>query len=123
MRELMRDDFRLALWRDQALRFQEVQGDIRRLFGMIAFKSLSTASASPAELVDLLPARWAKLTIRLLKRYVMTGDKGRKSVLIKAYVPILQLGILAFLNRTYSMRHNEAARLLGEQYLPVFEQA
>jgi hypothetical protein len=123
MHELIGDDFRLALSTDQALRFREVQSHIRRLFGTIAFKRLAAASSSPAESAELLPADWATLTIGLLEQYLMTRDQARKSALIKAYVPILQLGALAFLNRTYSMRYNEAARLLGEQYLPVFEQA
>jgi hypothetical protein len=123
MGELIGEEFRIALACDQAARFQNVQRDLRRLLGSIAFKRFSAASASPAALVHVSPADWASATVRLLRRYLRSRDQARKTALAKAYVPVLQLGILGFLNRTYSMRYDQALRLLDQEYLPVFQQA
>ncbi|MBV9267967.1 MAG: hypothetical protein JO061_17495, partial [Acidobacteriaceae bacterium] len=123
MRDLIGDHFRTALARDQATRFQRMEEEIRRQLGSIAFKRLAAASASAPELADVSPKDWAKATLRFLKRYLGARDQIRKSALAKAYVPVLQLGILGFLNRTYSMSYREAVRVLEEQYLPAFEQA
>jgi hypothetical protein len=119
MRDLIGDDFRRALSADQASRFRAAHADLMRLLGRSRFERL----ASPGEQADLAPVDWAKITARFLKRYVITRDRAKKGTLVKAYVPILQLGILDFLNRTYLLRYDQAARILDEEYLPAFERA
>jgi hypothetical protein len=43
-------------------------------------------------------------------------------VLAHVYVPILEFGVLGFLNRTYGLPYNEAFLLLRREYLPAFQQ-
>jgi hypothetical protein len=122
MRDLIGDDFRRALSADQAFRFRGAQADLERLLGRAAFDRLADADASPTGHANLSARDWAKVTARFLKRYVSTRDRVKKAALAKAYVPILQLGILGFLNRTYPLRYDEASRILDEEYLTVFEE-
>ena len=122
MRDLVGDDFRRALFADQAFRFRGAQHDLKRLLGRTAFDRLAGAGASPTEGPDLSPRDWARVTTRFLKRYTRTRGWVKKTALAKAYVPILQLGVLGFLNRTYSQRYDEAMAILDEEYLPAFEQ-
>jgi hypothetical protein len=123
MRDLIGADFRRALSADQTARFLATRADLKRVIGRTTFDRLGRAAALPSEQRDLSPLDWAKATARFLKRYLTTRQRVKKAALVKAYVPILELGILGFLNRTYSLGHNDASRILDEEYLPVFEQA
>jgi hypothetical protein len=123
MRDLIGDEFRFALAQDQSIRFRNVEPGIRRMLGRLVFSRFANASTSPPEFVAISAQEWAKATIRFLRRYLRLRDQSHKSALARAYVPILQLGILSFLNRTYSLTYTEASQLIEEEYLPVFQAA
>jgi hypothetical protein len=79
------------------------------------------ANQTPAERVVLSPRHWSNATIRFLAHYVRTRERTRKNRLARACVPVLEAGMLAFLNRTYDLTYAEAFLCLDTEYLPVFQ--
>jgi hypothetical protein len=123
MRDLVGSELRAELHADMGRRFRAAEGDIRRALGAAAFERFAAlASFTSAEEVSLSPRPWAKATIRFLTRYVRTRDRDRKSRLARACVPILQAGILGFVNATYDLSYTDAFEHLDAEYLPAFEQ-
>jgi len=122
MRDLIGPEFRQELHADMAARFRACAADIRKALGASGCKPFATlADFSSAEQGHLSPHQWARATIRFLTLYVRTRDNGRKSRLAKACVPILEAGILGFLNRTYDLTYPEAFECLDREYLPAFQ--
>lgn len=124
MRDLIGSDFRRDLHRDMMLRFAASATDIRRTLGGTAFERFSDIAKVPlAEQVALSPRHWSSATLRFLARYVRSRDRAKKSRLARACVPVLEAGILGFLNRTYELRYAEAFQCLDNEYVPVFRRA
>lgn len=123
MRDLIGSDFRQELHADMATRFRAAAHDIRQTLGTTAFERFAAlANQTLAEQVSLSPRHWAKATIRFLARYVRSRDREKKSRLAWACVPILEAGILGFLNLTYDLVYAEAFQYLDAEYLPAFQQ-
>jgi hypothetical protein len=105
-----------------ATRFRTAAGDIRQTLGAAAFERFAViANRTPAEQVALSARHWSNATIRFLVRYVRSRDRATKSRLAQACVPILEAGMLGFLNRTYDLTYNEAFQCLDTEYLPAFQ--
>lgn len=122
MRDLIGPDFRHDLHRDMAARFAASAGDISMTLGKTAFTRLSAiANQEMAEHVTLAPLHFSKAAIRLLAKYVRTRDRSTKARLAKACVPVLEAGILAFVNVTYDLSYEAAFRRLDAEYLPAFQ--
>jgi hypothetical protein len=123
MRDLIGSDFRQELHTDMATRFRAAAHDIRQTLGMTAFERFAAlANQTSAEQVSLSPRHWANATVRFLARYVRSRDREKKSRLARACVPILEAGILGFINLTYDLVYAEAFRCLDAEYLPAFQQ-
>jgi len=123
MRDLIGSEFRHELQADMARRFRAATGDIRQALGGAAFERFAAlANQTSAEQVSLSPLHWANATIRFLTRYVRSRDREKKYRLARACVPILEAGILGFLNLTYDLVYSEAFRRLDAEYLPAFQQ-
>jgi hypothetical protein len=60
--------------------------------------------------------------MRLLTHYLRTRERDKKSRLARACVPVLQAGILGFVNATYDLSYTEAFEHLDAEYLPAFQQ-
>jgi hypothetical protein len=104
-----------------AARLGPAADDIRRALGSTALARLAEiAGQESADQVAFSAQHWSKATIRLLAKYVRSRDRGRKARLARASVPVLEAGILAFLNLTYCLSYEEAFRRLDAEYLPVF---
>jgi hypothetical protein len=123
MRQVVGDEFRPALARDLGERYQAMRSELRRVLGRLWMQELDSMLEQPLERGTPFAPSWAKATIRILKSYIRSQNPTRRALLARAYVPVLQLGILDFLNRTDGMRYDEASRLLEQEYLPVFEHA
>ena len=122
MRDLVGPDFRQDLHRDMAKRFDSAADDIRNTLGIAAFERLAAiANQTPAERVALSPRHWSNATIRFLAHYVRSRDRAIKSRLARACVPILEAGILGFLNRTHDLVYAEAFQCLEDEYVPAFQ--
>jgi hypothetical protein len=122
MRDLIGPDFRQDLHQDMAARFPAAADDIRRTLGVAAFERFASIASEPsAKEVSLSPRHWSDATIRFLAHYARSQDRARKSRLARACVPILEAGILAFLNRTIDLTYAEAFQCLDTEYLPVFQ--
>ncbi|MGD1073031.1 MAG: hypothetical protein ABSB15_23165 [Bryobacteraceae bacterium] len=122
MRDLIGSDFRRDLHRDMAMRFRAAAPDIRQTLGGTAYERLAAVADWPlAEQVVLSPRHWSNATIRFLARYVRSRDPAKKSRLARACVPVLEAGILGFLNRTCDLTYGEAFECLDAEYLPVFQ--
>ncbi len=122
MRDLIGAEFRQDLHRDMAMRFRAAADDIRKTLGTTACERFSRiANDLPTEQVVLSPQHWSKATFRLLARYVRSRDGAKKARLARACVPILEGGILDFLNRTYDLAYGDALHVLDTEYLPVFQ--
>jgi hypothetical protein len=122
MRDLIGPDFRRDLHRDMAARFREAAPDIRRTLGATAFDRLASIANHPLpEHAILSPRHWSSATMRFLARYVRTRDRARKSRLAHACVPVLEAGMLGFLNHTYEFMYAEAFQCLDSEYLPAFQ--
>jgi hypothetical protein len=123
MRELIGPDFRRDLYRDAVNRFQLAASRIRRTLGSTQFGHYSKALAgTAAEAVEISPRAWARATLRFLTRYIRSRDGAAQNVLVNAYVPLLELGVLGFLNRTFELSYAAALRCLKQDYLPAFQQ-
>jgi len=123
MRDLVGNEFRVEIHADMGRRFQAAEGDIRRALGAVAFdRFASLANLKSAEEVALSPRHWAKATIRFLTRYVLTRERDKKSRLARACVPIVQAGILSFVNATYDLSYTEAFERFDAEYAPAFQQ-
>jgi hypothetical protein len=122
MRDLIGSGFRQDLHRDMASRFHASAQDIRKTLGLEACERFAAIADQPlAEQVFLSPRHWANATIRFLARYVRSRDPATKSRLARACVPILEAGILGFLNRTCDLMYAEAFAYLDAEYQPVFQ--
>jgi hypothetical protein len=122
MRDLIGPRFRQDLHHDMATRFRAAADDIRQTLGVAAFERFAEiANQTPAERVVLSPRHWSNATIRFLAHYVRTRERTRKNRLARACVPVLEAGMLAFLNRTYDLTYAEAFLCLDTEYLPVFQ--
>ncbi len=121
MRDLIGPDFRNELHRDMGARLGPAADDIRRALGSTALARLAEiAGQESAEHVAFSAQHWSEATIRLLAKYVRSRDRGEKARLARASVPVLEAGILAFLNLTCGLSYEEAFRRLDAEYLPVF---
>lgn len=124
MRDLIGVEFRQELLGDMAARFEEAARDIRPALGNKMFERFAAdASRTRAEQVLLPPDIWANATLRFLARYVRSRDPEWKIRLARASVPVLEAGILGFLNVTYEVSYSEAFRRLDAEYLPAFRHA
>jgi hypothetical protein len=124
MSDLIGSDFREDLHRDMSERFAACAHDVRRALGGTAYERFAEISNQPlAENVVLSPRHWSSATLRFLARYVRSRDRARKARLARACVPVLEAGILGFLNRTYDLRYAEAFQCLDTEYVPVFRRA
>jgi hypothetical protein len=123
MKDLIGPDFREDLWRDMTARFQQVAAHIRRTTGASTFNQIAARMTDgfPHE-VSLAPRLWAKLTLRFLMRYIRNPHPATRDKLVNAYVPLLELGVLGFLNETYAMSYAQALAHLQQDYLPQFQQ-
>lgn len=122
MRDLIGPEFRQELHADMATRFRAAAHDIRKTLGAAGFERFAAlAHQRTAEQVLLSPRHWAKATMRILGRYVGARDSEQKSRLARACVPILEAGILGFLNASYNLVYADAFRLLDTEYLPAFQ--
>jgi hypothetical protein len=122
MRDLIGPDFRAALHHDMATRFRIAADDIRQTLGAAAFARFAAIANQPlAEQVVLAPRDWSNATIRLLAHYIRARAQAKKSQLARACVPVLEAGILSFLNRTYDLAYADAFRCLDTEYLPAFQ--
>jgi hypothetical protein len=122
MRDLIGPDFRQDLHRDMATRFQATADDIGQTLGRAAFERFAAvANQTQAEQVVLSPRHWSGATIRLLAHYMRSRNRAQKSRLARACVPVLEAGMLGFLNRTYDLTYAEAFRCLDTEYLPAFQ--
>ncbi len=123
MRDLIGPEFRCYLHRDMSARFRAAAHDIRKTLGSAAFERFAALVNLPlAEEVILSPRHWARATLRFLTRYVRTRERAQKTRLARARVPILEAGILGFLNRTYNLAYAEAFQCLDAEYLPAFQE-
>ena len=105
-----------------ASRFHASAQDIRKTLGLEACQRFAAIADQPlAEQVFLSPSHWANATIRFLARYVRSRDPATKSRLARACVPVLEAGILGFLNRTCDLMYAEAFAYLDAEYQPVFQ--
>ncbi len=122
MSELVSPGFRNALHADLGVRFRATSEDIRRSVGTACFAEYAAAAgAATADAVDITPREWARATLRILARYVRSRDPLKKARLANACVPILEAGILGFLNRTNDMHYDEAFAYLDSEYVPAFQ--
>jgi hypothetical protein len=122
MSDLVGPDFRRDLHRDMATRFRAAAYDIRQTLGATACERFSAiADQTLVERVALSPRHWSNATIRLLAHYVRSRDRAKKSTFARACVPVLEAGMLGFLNRTYGLSYAEAFRCLDTEYLPAFQ--
>lgn len=116
-------NFRQELHADMAERFQAAADDIRGTLGAAAFERFAAiANQTATEQISLSPRNWAKATMRFLTRYVRSADREQKSRVARACVPILEAGMLGFLNLTYDLVYAEAFHRLDAEYLPAFQQ-
>lgn len=123
MRDLIGPGFRQELHADMAARFWAAAGDIRRTLGGTSFERFAAiANQTATGQISLSPHHWAKATMRFLVRYVRSRDREQKSRVARASVPILEAGILGFLNLTYDLVYAEAFHRLDAEYLPAFQQ-
>jgi hypothetical protein len=123
IRDLIGADFRGYLYEDLARRFELAAGDIRSTLGSSQFARYAVMTGGvPAEEVEVSPLDWAKSTLRFLSRYIRCRDSVQQAVLANAYVPILELGVLGFLNRTIDLSYESALLCLDREYLPAFRQ-
>jgi hypothetical protein len=122
MRDLIGLDFRQDLHRDMATRFHAAADDIRQTLGPATFERLAAiANQTLAEQVVLSPRHWSNATIRFLAHYVRSRDRAKKARFARSCVPVLEAGMLSFLNRTYDLTYAEAFRCLDTEYLPAFQ--
>jgi hypothetical protein len=122
MRDLIGPEFRHDLHRDMATRFHAAAGDIRQTLGLAAHERFAAiANQTQAEQVVLSARHWSNATIRFLAHYVRSRNRARKARLARACVPVLEAGMLGFLNRTYDLTYAEAFRCLDTEYLPAFQ--
>jgi hypothetical protein len=123
MQTLIGDDFRRELYRDAQMRFHSNSAAIESALGSAALARYRHAlDPALAENVTFAPQPWATATRRFLTRYLKARDDAKRNTLSKAYVPVLEIGILAFLNRVYHLTYTDAAKLLDNEYVPAFEQ-
>jgi hypothetical protein len=123
MKELIGTEFRQDLWRDMTERFHQVASHIRRTAGASAFNVIGEQMTGGIPHNASLPPRlWARLTLRFLMRYIRNPDPATRDKLVNAYVPLLELGILGFLNQTFELSYAGALRHLQQNYLPEFQQ-
>ncbi len=123
MRDLIGPEFRRDLHIDMTQRFHRHAIDIRHTFGSAPFSAIASAmNTGSAEHVALSPRLWAKATLRFLTRYIRRTESAARDVLAKAYVPILELGVLGFLNRTFDLSYEDSLLCLERDYLPTFQQ-
>lgn len=123
MSELVGRSFREELHQDQSIRFRRVQGEMRRILGRKSFEAYAAASAANYDHVAIAPQLWARATMRFLKAFVRNREQPGRTRIVNAYIPVLQLGILGFLNRSYAMSYQEAQAVLEHDYLPEFREA
>jgi len=122
MRDIIGSDFRRHLHHDMARRFRAAAQDIGQTLGEAGYQRFAAiADQALAEQVVLSPRHWSNATIRFLARYVRSRDPAAKSRLARACVPVLEAGILGFLNRTCDLTCKEAFECLDTEYLPAFQ--
>jgi hypothetical protein len=123
MRDLIGADFRRELHADMTARFQLTAGDVRRAAGSVQFSVVAAQMKHGFPEQIALPARvWARLTVGFLMRFIRNPEGAVRNKLVNAYVPVLQLGVLGFLNETFDLRYEEALLHLEDKYLPQFQQ-
>ena len=123
MCDLVGPDFRQDLHADIVARFAATASYLRRATGSTHFDVVAAQVAEPSPPDVRLPPRlWARLTLRFLMRYIRNPEQTVRNRLVQAYVPILELGVLGFLNETCEMHYEEALQHLERIYLPHFQQ-
>lgn len=123
MRDLVGPDFRRALHTDLRNRFQEFAPHLRHTLGSTQLSLIAAGmSADAPEQTTLPPRVWAKATLRFLMRYIRNNEKRKRTMLVNAYVPILELGVLGFVNRTFDLTYAEALRRMESEYLVQFQE-
>lgn len=123
MIDLIGPTFRHDLHADIASRFTAVALTLRRAAGSTHFDTLAALVAAPSpQDIYWSPRLWARLTVRFLMRYIRNPDASLRNQLVHAYVPVLELGVLGFLNETSGMRYDQALDHLERDYLPQFQQ-
>ena len=123
MHDLVGPDFRRDLHADMTNRFQLSAAHLRRTLGPTQFTLIAAGIRSDnPDLATLPPRAWAKATLRFLMRYIRNPEQAKRTTLVTAYVPILELGILDFLNRSYDLTYEEALRIIEREYLVQFQQ-
>jgi hypothetical protein len=123
MRDLVGPGFRRELHADMVRRFRQSAGQIHHTLGSTQFSAVRAGlSEGDPNGAALAPHTWAKATLRFLMRYIRNPGKSRRATLVNGYVPVLELGVLGFLNRTHELTWEEAIRCLERQYLPEFQQ-
>ena len=120
--ELISADFCVHLYGDLAKRFELAASDIRSTLGSTQFGRYSSMIGRTSAAVAISPRDWAKSTLRFLSRYIRCRANTRQAVLVNAYVPILELGVLSFINRTIELSYESALLCLNREYLPAFRQ-
>ena len=122
MRDLIGPDFRRELRSDMRTRFQLHAVGIRRTLGTIKFGAIEAGMyAHHTEPAVFPPGIWAKATLRFLTRYIRRNEAVIRNGLVNEYVPILELGVLGFLDRTFELTYEDSLRLLEQEYLPAFQ--
>ncbi len=123
MRDLVGPDFRRALHSDAVGRFRQIAADLLHTLGSEQFIGIAGPMNSGAsEQVTLPPRAWAKATLRFLMRYIRNNEKRKRTALVNAYVPVLELGVLGFLNRTFDLTYEDALRQMESDYLVQFQE-
>jgi hypothetical protein len=125
MQELIGGQLRLELYADLLQRFETSSDLLRITLGNARFQlCVQKAKSAGAASAELASRQWALATFRFLARYIWkSGDEKTKRALAKAYVPLMELGALGFLNRTADLGYQDAMNLLESEYLPEFRTA